>query len=119
MTELERERADRTRLEGEVQRLTEAARSRAVREAVLDLAPRIGISDPKLAARLLDSKDLEFTDDGSPKNPKALEAKLEALKTEYPSIASRKRGSSDAGAGRGGEPNEADINARIRERIRR
>lgn len=119
MSELERERTDRTRLEGEVQRLTEAARSRAVREAVMDLAPRIGISDPKLAARLLDSKDLEFTDDGSPKNPKALETKLEALKTEYPSIATRKRGSSDAGAGRAAETNEADINARIRERIRR
>lgn len=119
MSETERLRSDNERLTGDVQKLTDVARTRAIREAVEDLAPRVGISDPKLAARLLDSKDLEFTEDGSPKNPKTLEAKLESLKTEYPSIASRKRGSSDAGAGRAAETNEGDINSRIRERIRR
>lgn len=117
MTEQERLRADNERLTGDVQRLTETARTRAVREAITDLSPRLGISNPKLAARLLDTKDLEFTDEGEPKG-KTLETRLEALKGEYPEIATRRRGSSDAGAGREAGPNESDISARIRERLR-
>lgn len=116
MTEQQRLTDDNARLTGEVQRLTADARSRAVREAVSEVAPRLGISDPKLAARLLDVKEDDFDSDGNVKN---LDKKLEDLKREYPGIAVRARGSADAGAGRDSSPNDTDINARIRERLGR
>lgn len=118
MDEAQRLQADLADRDRRISELQQNARAREVRDAVADLAPRLGISDPRLAARLLDLEDSDYEEDGRPKT-KILERKLESLKGEYPAIASRARGSADAGAGRSSGPNDVDINARIRERLGR
>lgn len=117
MGETERLKADNERLQGDVTRLTEQARGRAIREVVGELAPTLGIGDPRLAAKLLDSAKVEWGEDGQPKR-KALEKTLEELKREFPSITARTRGSADAGAGGSSAANDSDISARIRARLR-
>lgn len=106
--ERDAEKAERERLQGELRR-------RDVADEIAALAPRVGITDPRLAARLLDMSSIEFDESGK---PKGLQAKLTALKSEYPILATRTVGSSDGGASPAGGANDDDINARIRSRAR-
>lgn len=118
MSEAERLRSDNERLTADVTRLTEESRTRAIREVVAEIAPTLGISDARLAAKLLDSAKVEWDEAGQPKR-KPLEKTLEDLKREFPSITARTRGSADAGAGGSSStPNDSDISARIRARLR-
>lgn len=118
MGEAERLRSDNERLQADVTRLTEESRQRAIREVVGELAPTLGIGDARLAAKLLDPSKIEWDDAGQPKR-KPLEKTLEDLKREYPTITARTRGSADAGAGgTSATPNDSDISARIRARLR-
>lgn len=61
------------------------ARSRALalRTAILEAAPKVGIAHAGMAVKLLDTSTLELGDDGTPKN---LDAALKALLKEYPMI---------------------------------
>lgn len=115
MSELQRAQAERDERNAEVQRLQAELRRRSVADEITALAPRVGISDPRLASRLLDMDSLEFDSEG---RPKGLQKKLSDLRAEYPVLAARTVGSADAGAAGNGEPAGDDINARIRERIR-
>lgn len=115
MTELERAKAETERHRTENDRLTSELRRRTITEEIVALASKVGIADPRLAARLLDMSSIELDGDGK---PKGLTAKLTALKAEYPILAARTVGSADAGKS-GNGATEDDINARIREQARR
>jgi hypothetical protein len=115
MSELDRTKSERDAERTERERLQSELRRRDVADEIAALAPRVGISDHRLAARLLDMDSLEFDGDGK---PKGLQTKLTALKAEYPILATRTVGSADGGASPTGGANEDDINARIRSRAR-
>lgn len=115
MSELERTQAERDAERAEKERMQGELRRRDVADEIAALAPRVGITDPRLAARLLDMSSIEFDGDGK---PKGLQAKLTALKGEYPILATRTVGSADGGSSPNGGTNDDDINARIRSRAR-
>lgn len=75
-------------------------------------ATKYGIADPRAVVRLLPATEIEFGDDGAPKN---LDKVITAMKTEFPILFGQARGSSDGGAGRGAgaQPTE-DMNSMIR-----
>lgn len=63
------------------------AQERLVRYEVEKAAARVGIRDPEIAAKLLDYAELDYEDDGSPKNAVKL---LERLVKTYPYLAAPK-----------------------------
>lgn len=118
MSELERLQAERDELRGTVDRLTERDRERALREEIADLAPKIGITDPRLAARLLKASDLEWSDDGA---PRGVDKALRDLKKDYPLLSiPAGRGGADGGTGSSSAPSSSEsINDAIRRRAGR
>jgi hypothetical protein len=85
---------------------------------VRDLAKDLGITNPKLAVRLLDADDVEWDDDGEPKNVARL---LKALLKEMPELKANGQGGApqgggaDGGAGRqSGNVAGSGINDRLR-----
>lgn len=118
MSEQEKLQAENKELRGSLERLTERDRERALREEIADLAPRIGITDPRLAARLLRVTDVDYDDSGKPTN---VDSVLRALKKEYPLLSiPAGRGGADGGTGTGSSPSGSEsINDAIRRRAGR
>jgi hypothetical protein len=81
-----------------------------VRMTVTGIAQRLGFWDPDIAYRLISLSDVEYAEDGSPKNVEAL---LRDVAKAKPRLVS---GTGDVGLGPRGAPASAsaDMNARIR-----
>jgi hypothetical protein len=118
MTEQERLKAENDELRGTLQTLTERDRERALREEIADLAPKAGITDPRLAARLIRSSDIEWDASGK---PLGIQEKLRDLKKDYPLLSiPAGRGGADGGTGTGSAPSSTEsINDAIRRRAGR
>lgn len=102
--DLERELADRDR----------AIQERTVLARTVEAAARLGFRNPELAYRLLDQAELDFGEDGQPKNVEKL---LRALLDKEPYLA---KASGDFGGGnRGTTPNTTpDMNDLLRAAVR-
>lgn len=86
-----------------------ARQSMALQIAALASARKLGFRDPDLARRLLTASEIEFDDDGQPKNVDRL---LGDIAKQYPALVST---TTDYGGGpRGTPPVADDMNARIR-----
>jgi hypothetical protein len=88
-----------------------SARQRAaVQAAAVQAARKLNFREPDLAMRLISTAEVEFTDDGAPKN---LEKLLAELSKEYPMLVN---GAADFGGGPRGTPvpGGEDMNTRIR-----
>lgn len=113
----DKERAERERDEArkETAALTKRVQKTALRAAVFEEASDLGITNAKLAMRLLDADDVEWDDDGEPTNVSKL---LKAVLKEVPELKGSTAGSpggADGGQGRGrGALAGDDINASIR-----
>lgn len=119
MSEQERLQAENEELRGSLSRLTERDRERALREEIADLAPKIGITDPRLAGRLLRSSEIEW--DEKTGSPVGVDKALRDLKKEYPLLSvPAGRGGADGGTGTGSAPGSSEsINDAIRRRAGR
>jgi hypothetical protein len=115
MSELEKAQAKtaeeeqgRLAAEQRVQNLT-------VERAVYRHASKAGITDPAMAARLVDPTKLEFDDNGDPKDDSITKA-LDDLTKVHPILkGGRPSGSGDGGV-RGSAPSGSDFNQMIREK---
>lgn len=118
MSEQERLQAENAELRGSLAQLTERDRERALREEIADIAPRVGITDPRLAARLVRSSDIEWDASGK---PLGIQEKLRELKKDYPLLSvPAGRGGADGGTGTGSAPSSTEsINDAIRRRAGR
>ena len=88
----------------------ERSRQRVARAEVLTEATKAKIVDPDAAYRLI-RDDLEFGDDGEPKNVVAL---IKQLAKERPYLVQKAAGSADGGAGAGGTAAKSGMNDFIR-----
>jgi hypothetical protein len=103
--------AERIRaLEGELESERSARRATILQLESVAAARKVGFRDPELAARLIATGDVEYGDDGRPKNVERL---LTDLAKEYPNLVSA---AADYGGGPRGAPvgGASDMNARIR-----
>lgn len=114
---VEERAADRIKgLEDELAAERTARRTMAVQVSSLASARKLGFKDPELAARLIGASDVEFADDGSPKNVEKL---LGDIAKEYPNLLN---GTPDYGGGpRGPAPASGgtDMNRFIRQKAGR
>ncbi len=72
LSELEREKKSRAELQARYEQEVAAMRERLVRYAVESAATKLSIVDPDAAAKLIDWSELEFDEDGTPKNAEKL-----------------------------------------------
>jgi hypothetical protein len=91
VAELERERDD----------LLTRDQERKLHVASVDTAARLGFRSPELAVRLLDRAEVEFADDGSPKN---IEPLLKAVLEREPYLAKAGAPGDFGGGNRGATP---------------
>jgi len=122
--ETEGQRKDRELEESKsrIGKLTDRLRRATVRTEVFELAGSSGISNPKLATKLLDLDKVEWEGEGEDAEPKNLEKLLKDLKVEYPELAGRagrNGGSADGGTAATGETSGGDMNELIRSRAGR
>lgn len=97
-------------LEQELATERNARRTAAVQVAAIASARKLGFRDPDLASRLIATGDVEFTDDGSPKN---IERLLGDIAKDHPVLVN---GTTDFGGGPRGAaaPTGSSMNDRIR-----
>lgn len=76
LSEIERVKKKHADLEATHNEYTQRMQALIVRQAVQLQASRMGIIDPEAAAKLLDWSELEYDDDGTPKNAEKLLEKL-------------------------------------------
>jgi hypothetical protein len=102
-------------LESSLEQERGARRSMVTQVMAVAAARKLGFRDPDLAPRLIANGDVEFTDDGQPKNVERL---LGDLAKEHPHLIG---GTTDYGGGpRGAPPNAGvDMNERIRRSVGR
>jgi hypothetical protein len=84
LSEVERTKAQHAKLQAEHETYKRASQERLVRYEVAMHAQRLGIIHPDAAAKLLDWSELEYDDDGIPKNADKL---LEKLLKQMPYLA--------------------------------
>jgi hypothetical protein len=116
LPEHEKVTRERDTLRGDNDRLMSELRQERLNNSVIASASRLGFADPADAVRLI---DVEFDDDGRPKD---VDTKLAALLKAKPYLASamaRPSGSADGG-NNGGQPSGgADMNQLIRQAVGR
>lgn len=76
LSELEREKKQRAEIQSRYESEVRGYQERLVRYEVERQASKLGIIDPDAAARLIDWSELEFDEDGTPKNAEKLLAAL-------------------------------------------
>lgn len=96
--ELERAQAKVTELEQTVEQLTARDKERGIREAALEAATTLGFRSPALAHKLVDRDEIEYAEDGSPKNVESL---LKKVAQADPYLV--KDGTPDFGGGKRGD----------------
>lgn len=109
MSDLEKANTEKAALETKVATLEGQIKVQGLRYAAHDAAVELGMKTPELAHRLIDISDVEFDDEGSPKNLKALLKKV----TDKNGYLLKEQG--DFGGGNRGAPSKGtDMNALIR-----
>lgn len=83
LTEVEKRDKRIRDLETELEQVRASDKARALREAAFSAATKLGYRDPDLAHRLVPASEIEYTDDGQPKN---IEALLKKLADERPHL---------------------------------
>jgi hypothetical protein len=97
--------AERTKeLERQNAELTASLREQALQSAAYAVAMKLNYRSPELAYRLLDRADLEFEDDGRPKNVEKLLQELAKRETYLVKAAGQDYGGGNRGAQPDGQP---------------
>lgn len=117
MSELERAQAAQRAAEERATALEAQVRTQGIRSAALTAATKLGFRNPEVAYRLLDRDELEFTDEGEPKNVEAL---LRKLATSESYLVKGAAAGDYGGGNRGGqqEPAQPGMNELIKAAIR-
>lgn len=99
MTEAERHEAQRKQLEDENRELKGRVQDQAIAQATITAATKLNYRNPELAGRLLTRSELEFDDEGAPKNVERL---LRELAAKEPYL-TKGAGAPDFGGGTQGQ----------------
>ena len=102
LTELEREKQARAAAEQQAATLTSQLRDQALRTAAVAAATKLNFRNPELAYRLLNAGEVEYTDEGQPKNVESLLRDIAKAETYLTKPAGQ-----DFGGGTRGQQGEA------------